>query len=97
MQLPNAVFKKLHKTDMLRDICPTTNCLLIIPNPHHEMTLFGMDMIEKILSFILILLITLILTMGCDKNSTENKFDQNLAIELGADDYGMKKIFSGIP
>ena len=39
------------------------------------------------LSFI----IGLILTMGCEQNSTENKFNQNLATEVGADDYGMKK------
>ena len=29
--------------------------------------------------------------MGCEQNSKENKFNQNLATEVGADDYGMKK------
>lgn len=46
----------------------------------------------KKFSLILNLLTALILTMGCEQNSKENKFNQNLATEVGADDYGMKKI-----
>ena len=45
----------------------------------------------KKFSLILNLLTALILTMGCEQNSKENKFNQNLATEVGADDYGMKK------
>ena len=37
------------------------------------------------------LLIGLFLTMGCEQISTENTFNQELATQSGADDYGMKK------
>lgn len=36
-------------------------------------------------------IIGLILSMGCKPFSSENTFNQELATQLGADDYGMKK------
>ena len=52
MQLVNAVFKELYKTIPLWDVCPTANCLFIMPNPHHEMTLFRMDEEQPLMFFI---------------------------------------------
>ena len=37
------------------------------------------------------LFLGLILVMGCELKSTENNFNSELAKQLGADDYGMKK------
>jgi len=37
------------------------------------------------------LIITLILVMGCDSESSKTQYNPELAKRIGADDYGMKK------
>jgi len=44
--------------------------------------------VKKIL---LRLFLCLILVMGCEPKSTKNNFNPELAMQLGPDDYGMKK------